>query len=46
MLFNISQINGNYKNGSNCHITYIIYNKKNFYLEYGPSTEHFGILKR
>lgn len=46
MLFNISQINGNYKNGSNCHITYIIYNNKKFYLEYGPSTEHFGKIKR
>ena len=46
MLFNISQINGNYKNGSNCHISYIIYNKKKFYLEYGPSTEHFGKIKR
>ena len=37
LLFNISDINGNYKFGSNCHITYIIYNKKQFYLKHGPS---------
>ena len=46
LLFNISHINGNYKYGSNCHITYIIYNKKQFYLEYGPSTMHLGIYNK
>ena len=46
LLFNISDITGNYKFGSNCHITYIIYNKKQFYLEYGPSTLHLGIYNK
>ena len=46
LLFNISDITGDYKFGSNCHITYIIYNKKQFYLEYGPSTLHLGIYNK
>ena len=31
LLFNISEINGNYKFGANCHITYIIYNKRTIF---------------
>ena len=46
LLFNISEINGDYNFSSNCHITYIIYNKKKFYLEYGPSTLHLGIYNK
>ena len=46
LIFNITEISGNYKFGSNCHITYIIYKKNNFYLEYGPSTLHLGIYNK
>lgn len=41
--FNIQNLRGDYKYGTNCHITYIINQGTNYKLLYGPSTAHFKI---
>jgi len=42
-LFNVKKIKGDFVNGSNCHITYIILKKDNFQLVYGPSTSYYSL---
>jgi broad specificity phosphatase PhoE len=43
VIFNVYNLTGNYKNGSNCSVSYITYEKKKFNLLMPPSTEHFSI---
>ena len=46
LLFNVYDIIGNYKNGPNCHISYITYNNNKFKLIMVPSTDHFTIYNK
>lgn len=41
--FNVLELHGNYKYGSNCHISFVTYEDNIFTLVYGPSTAHFKI---
>jgi len=45
-LFNVHFLVGDYKYGSNCHISYLIYSNKKFKLLYPPSTAHFKIYNK
>ena len=45
-IFNFSNINKNFLNGTNCHISYVTFNNKKFELIYGPSTQHFSLYNK
>lgn len=45
-MFKVHNLEGSYKYGANCHITYIQYNNNNFNMIMPPSTLHFNVYKK
>lgn len=41
-----NDLNRDLKNGSNCHVSYLIFKNNKFNLIYGPSTKHFSLYNK